>query len=179
MSAFLQSASVAVCFGHLSWPQIISHVDVIMQLAETQRAKGRPAYAAFVCDDLVRKQFARRAEKRDPNLDIGKEIQTVNKELLEQVQQRLESVLTATGMNNSSSSSGSQANVADVADSAASKQLVADAFHKGRAGFEAAGADSGADYGQGSSYAQRTGQRRIRQRRQRRTRRANSELAAE
>ncbi|CAE8721468.1 unnamed protein product [Polarella glacialis] len=131
MSAFLRYAAVAVCFGHLSWPQIISHVDVIMQLAETERTKGAPAYAAFVYDVLARKQFARRAEKKDPNLDIGKEIQTVNKELLEQVQQRLESVLTAAGMNNSSSSSGSQANVAAAADSAASKQLAAaDAFRK-------------------------------------------------
>ncbi|CAE8612287.1 unnamed protein product [Polarella glacialis] len=131
MNAFLRYAAVAVCFGHLPWPQIISHVDVIMQLAEVERTKGRPAYAAFVYDDLVRKNFARHAEKKDSNLDIGKEIQTVNKELLEQVQQLLESVLTAAGMNNNSSSSGSQANVADAADSAASKQLAAaDVFQK-------------------------------------------------
>ncbi|CAE8618289.1 unnamed protein product, partial [Polarella glacialis] len=107
-STFLRYATVAVGFGHLSWPQIISHVDVIMQPAEAELTKGRPAYAAFVYDDLVRKQFALRAEKKDPNLDIGNQIQTVNKELFEQVRQQLESVLTAAGMNNNSSGSGSQ-----------------------------------------------------------------------
>ncbi|CAE8721829.1 unnamed protein product, partial [Polarella glacialis] len=117
-STFLRYATVAVGFGHLSWPQIISHVDVIMQPAEAELTKGRPAYAAFVYDDLVRKQFALRAEKKDPNLDIGNQIQTVNKELFEQVRQQLESVLTAAGMNNNSSGSGSQVKVADAAGAA-------------------------------------------------------------
>ncbi|CAE8586623.1 unnamed protein product [Polarella glacialis] len=96
-----------------------------MQLAEAELTKGRPAYAFFVYGDLVRKQFALHAEKKDLNLDSGNEIRTVNKELFEQVKPQLESVLTAAGMNNNSFGSGSQAKVADAADSAASKHLAA------------------------------------------------------
>ena len=69
-----------------------------MQIAHAAMVKGRPPYEAFLYDDLQRRQWSRRAEKRDPGLAIAVECRLVDKVLMETVESRLSTVLTAAGM---------------------------------------------------------------------------------
>ena len=67
MVAFL----VAVATQQLAWVDVLAHVDVVMQLAEQERLKGRPPFLALVYEELMRRNWARRAEKGDPDLNIN------------------------------------------------------------------------------------------------------------
>lgn len=78
--------------------QASAHQDVILQLAEQERLKSKPPYAAFLYDEMARRQWARRAEKRDPTCDLKSESHKIDKDLLEVVQQRLASVLQQAGI---------------------------------------------------------------------------------
>jgi hypothetical protein len=53
---------------------------------------------AFLYDDLLRRQWARRADKRDPSLDITAESQKIDKDMLELARQRLSQVLQEVGL---------------------------------------------------------------------------------
>lgn len=94
--------------------------------------KARPPYAAFLYDELARRQWARRAEKRDPSWELSKDVLKVDKDLLEMVHQRLSSVLQQAGVEQSTGSGGGSAAVQHLAAAEAaqkraeqvSKQLV-------------------------------------------------------
>ena len=89
VAAFVRYATTAVATGQMTWPVVFGHLDVVLQ----EKIKGRAAYLAFLYDDLVRRQWARRAEKRDPSLDILAESQKVDKDMLELARQRVSSWL--------------------------------------------------------------------------------------
>lgn len=59
-------AVAAVSVDHWQIAQALARQDVILQLAEEERLKSKPPYAAFLYDEMARRQWARRAEKRDP-----------------------------------------------------------------------------------------------------------------
>ena len=73
--AFLRYAIVAVATGHMAWPTAlaVAHMDIVLQLAEQERMKGNRPFLAFLYEELLRKSWARRAEKGDPALDIAAE----------------------------------------------------------------------------------------------------------
>ena len=122
---------MAVACEHMSWPTALVHLDVISQLAEAERLKGRSPYVAFIYDQMVRQQWARRAEKKDPSSDIVRESEKVGKELLHVVYQRCANVLEEAGMgSNPGSASGmgnahAMANVVGPSEAAAQKILAA------------------------------------------------------
>ena len=122
---------MAVACEHMSWPTALVHLDVISQLAEAERLKGRPPYVAFIYDQMSRQQWSWRAEKKDPSLDIVGEAQRVDKELLDVVYQRCANVLEEAGMgSNPGSASGmgnahAMANVVGPSEAAAQKILAA------------------------------------------------------
>lgn len=68
--------------SQLSWPSVLAHMDIVLQLAEQERLKSNRPFLAFLYEELLRKSWARRAEKSDPALDIAAEAQKVDKDLL-------------------------------------------------------------------------------------------------
>ena len=67
VAASTRYATTAVATKQVTWTVTLGHLDVVLQICEQEKIKGRAAYLAFLYDDLVRRQRARRA---DPLLDI-------------------------------------------------------------------------------------------------------------
>ena len=129
--ALMRYAIVLVAIKQLTWPDVVSHVDIVMQLAEQERLKGRPPYLAFVYEEIVRSNFARRAEKRDPDLKISQETQRVDKDILDIARHRLADVLKDAGMEGSSEGGMLNAKVSMTAEALIIKQAaVSDAARK-------------------------------------------------
>ena len=101
LGAFMRYAAVAVATQQLSWSDVLSHIDVVTHLAEQERQKGHPPFLAFVYEELMRKNWSRRAEKSDPDLNISQEIQRVDKDVLDIARHRLGEVLKEAGMDGS------------------------------------------------------------------------------
>ena len=97
-AAFNRYALVAVTLGHLSWPMVLSHVDVIMRMAEDCRMQNVSPYVAILYDDLLRKSIAQRAQRKDPDLKMDEIFKSCVKEIREAAQQRLSHVLAAAGL---------------------------------------------------------------------------------
>ena len=96
--AFLRYAVVAVATDQLTSSTVLSHMDVVMQLAEQERQKGNRPYLAFLYDELLRKNWSRRAEKRDPELKIADEAQRIDRDIVDVARHRLSEVLRETGL---------------------------------------------------------------------------------
>eukprot|EP00435_Cladocopium_sp_Y103_P042868 s429_g11.t5 len=96
--SFMRYAVVAVATGHLSWPVVLAHVDNVLQLVEQERMKGNRPFLAFLYEELLRKNWARRAEKNDPSLDIAAEAQKIDKDLLDIARHRLAEVMKEAGL---------------------------------------------------------------------------------
>ena len=74
-AAFWRWAVAAVAAQHITLPQVLAHQDVVLQICEQERLRSRPPYAGFLYDEMARKQWSRRAEKKDPSFDLGSEVQ--------------------------------------------------------------------------------------------------------
>ena len=96
--AFLRYAVVAVATEQLSWPTVLAHMDIVLQLTEQERMKGNRPFLAFLYEELLRKSWARRAEKGDPALNISAEAQKVDKDLLDIARHRLVEALKEAGL---------------------------------------------------------------------------------
>jgi hypothetical protein len=97
-AAFLRYAVVAVALKHMSLPAVLSYMNVIYQIAESERAAGNSPYLAILYDDLLRRDFQRRAERRDPTFDLLEAVQRIDKQILQAARTRLSSVLSAAGL---------------------------------------------------------------------------------
>ncbi len=80
----------------------MAHLDIIMRLAEEARAAGDSIFLPILYDQLLRKNLADRALKRDPELDIEAEFTKVNKEVLALARSRLAITLDAAGVKDKS-----------------------------------------------------------------------------
>ena len=124
----------------MTWPVVFGHLDVNLQICEQEKIKGRAPYLAFLYDDLLRRQWARGADKRDPSLDIAMESQKIDKDILELARQRLSQVLQEVGIQDdvsqqmpsaaTSSTTSSSADVARQLAAAEQAQKRADAASK-------------------------------------------------
>ena len=124
-AAFNRYALVAVTLGHLSWPMVLSHVDVIMRMAEDCRMQNVSPYIAILYDDLLRKSIAQRAQRKDPDLKMDEIFKSCVKEIREAAQQRLSHVLAAAGLTmRGSSAQLPQSEQAVAADGALAKQAA-------------------------------------------------------
>jgi hypothetical protein len=88
-------APFQIALKQLTWCQALCHADVISQLAEEERQDGRPPFAAFLYDELLRRQLEKRASRSDPSLNLDEVFLTVDKTLLAVARQRLAGVLRA------------------------------------------------------------------------------------
>ena len=73
-------------------------MDIALQLTEQGRMKGNRPFLAFLYEELLRKSWARRAEKGDPALDIAAEAQRVDKDLVDIARHCLSEVLKESGL---------------------------------------------------------------------------------
>ena len=72
-------SNVAVATGQLTWPSVLGHVDNVLQLAEQEQMKGnRPFVSYKLCEELLQKNWARRAEKNDPSRNIQADAQKID-----------------------------------------------------------------------------------------------------
>eukprot|EP00435_Cladocopium_sp_Y103_P046529 s1987_g13.t1 len=129
-AAFWRWAAAAICADHWQIAQALAHQDVILQLAEQERLKSKPPYAAFLYDEMARRQWARRAEKRDPTFDLKLEAHKIDKDLLEVVHQRLASVLQQAGVDGAARGSRDQSVLSQQLASAEAAQKKAEQAQK-------------------------------------------------
>ena len=122
---FCRSDRVAT--SQLSLQSAMIHLDIVLQLVEQEHLKGDPPFAAFLYDERLRKNWARRAEKGDPGLDIPAEAQQVDTDILDIARHRLSEVLKAAGLSEGAGASrGSASSMpASAVDEVLSRQSAA------------------------------------------------------
>ena len=131
--AFIKYAGVAVSVGQLSWASVLGHLNTVMRMAEEERVLGMSPYLAILYEDMLRKQFSIRAEQKDPELDIPKEVLKPDKQVLLAAQARLDVVLHSAGLFKGARGSAQHALFGDMSalESAVAKQAsAADALTK-------------------------------------------------
>jgi hypothetical protein len=98
-ASFLRYAIVAEALGQTSRAWSLNHLMMVTRLAEEQRLseEGTP-FLALVYDDLRRRNWASRAERKDSSLDILKESALRDEPILLAAKQRLGQVLSAAGV---------------------------------------------------------------------------------
>ena len=126
-AVFTRYAVAAVAMNHLSWATIIAHIDIITRLSEEARVAGKSQYLAILYDDLVRRDWASRAIKKDPALSISVEATVLNERIYEVAKTRLSQVLEGAGVRAEGNDSGADHNMAHVAsaESVLAKQQAA------------------------------------------------------
>jgi len=110
VSAYIRYSAVAVCVGHLTWQDIVAHLQIVAQLYEAERMKGSAGtpQLAFVYDEFLRREIARRAERNDMTLDMRVVFLSECKEVKDLAKARLAGVLSLARVGSiSASSSGS------------------------------------------------------------------------
>ena len=70
-AAFQRFTVVAVATGQWTWAMVSCHIDTIMSIAEQERLSAGSALTAVLYDDLIRKSWATRSQRRDPSLDLA------------------------------------------------------------------------------------------------------------
>ncbi|CAK0804488.1 unnamed protein product [Prorocentrum cordatum] len=82
---------------------MICHHDLIMQLAESERAAGSPPLLAVIYDEMARKAWSSRAARKDPEFVLDDLVQVQDKPVLTAARGRLASVLRTAGIQDSDS----------------------------------------------------------------------------
>ena len=103
-AVFSRYSVAAVSMGHLNWATVMAHIDVVMRISEESRVAGASQYLAIIYDDLIRRDWAGRAIKRDPALNIPVEALIMNKEVFEVAKTRLSQVLEGAGVHDDGTS---------------------------------------------------------------------------
>jgi len=96
VAAFQRYATTAVATGQLNWTLVSCHIDVVMSVAE--QVRPLTPLTAILYDDMVRKNWAYRAERRDPSLKLCEVMSVIDKTVLEAAKQRIEATLKAAGV---------------------------------------------------------------------------------
>ena len=65
--------------GQLTWSSVVAHLDAMIILRESEWQQGRQPYLAFVHGVMHRGNLARRADSKDPEWDLVKELATLGK----------------------------------------------------------------------------------------------------
>eukprot|EP00971_Amphidinium_carterae_P352537 6492642-Amphidinium_carterae.1 len=104
VATFQRYSLVAEAMSQFSRKAACCHLHTVLRLAEEERIAGGSPYLAILYDDLLRKQFARRAQQHDPQLDISSEVQQTDKAVLASARSRLEATLQAAGLKHSAGS---------------------------------------------------------------------------
>jgi hypothetical protein len=98
-ASFMRYAIVAEALGQVKRVWVLNHLLLIQRIAEEQRIAddGNP-YLALVYDEMRRKSWAHRAERRDSSLDLLKESALKDEHIFQAAKQRLVQVLSSSGV---------------------------------------------------------------------------------
>ena len=86
---------MAISMKQLTLTAMFMHTNVICQLYEEQRLANESLYLPLLYDEFLRKQVARRAEQRDPDLDLETVFVKLDQTILETCKSRLSSVISS------------------------------------------------------------------------------------
>lgn len=102
--AFLKMIIVLVSTEMLPWSTVMTYWGTLLKLAEEERGEGGHVsrFLTILYDDLQRKSWSHRSERKDPGLDIAVEAQKPQRTILEAARQRLGPVLKAANLQNRS-----------------------------------------------------------------------------
>ena len=97
----------AVATGYLTQMSAWGHLNVVMRISEEARVTNVHHVALAVSyGEMMRKNWAARAKRCDPDLSIETEAWRIDKEILETAQSRLSQVVVAAGLKASYKNSG-------------------------------------------------------------------------
>ena len=85
------------CSMGRSMVEVCAHCDVVAQMVATEREEARSGYLAAFYDELRRRQWAARAAKSDPNLNLADSLSRIDWPLL-MARTRLDAALQAAGI---------------------------------------------------------------------------------
>jgi len=129
--AWMRFGTAAVAAGQWTLPQVIAHLDTVMQLSEQEKASGGTMFTALVYDELVRRSWEQRAFRRDSTLRIGEAVLEVNGPILAAARARLASTLSAAGVAETSPQSqaiSASAGASELESTLAKQQAAMDAI---------------------------------------------------
>ena len=110
LPCFLRYATVARCSSQLSFVAIMGHISTISKIVEdTKTQQLSSVHLALLYDEHRRRDWCRRAERKDTSLDIDAESWKVSEPLLQAVTTRLNATMSAAGLQGRSASSASNA----------------------------------------------------------------------
>ena len=96
---FLRYSMVALATKQLKLQDIFGHMQTVTRIEIDVRGKSKnPTAFAILYDEMRRKNWASRAERGDPTLDISTEAWSIDEELLKSVGSRLQHTLEAAGV---------------------------------------------------------------------------------
>jgi len=131
--AWMRFGTAAVAAGQWTLPQVIAHLDTVMQLSEQERASGGTVFTALVYDELVRRSWEQRAFRRDSTFRLGEAVLEVNGPILAAARARLASTLTAAGVAETvqqSQAVSASAGASELESTLAKQQAAMDAIAK-------------------------------------------------
>ena len=96
MGAFLKYAAAAMGMKQLTISQVLSYLNVIAKIYEEEKNSNGCCLVAILYGDVFRKTVSRRAEAKDPELDMDDAFAKTDISILEACKARVESVARAT-----------------------------------------------------------------------------------
>jgi hypothetical protein len=100
-ATFLRYSAVAIAFGQLTLPAVLTYLNLVYQIVEEEKSSGNSAFLAILYDDMLRRDIAKRVERRDPTLVLIDEVQKVNMQIMQAARTRLGTVLENAGITKS------------------------------------------------------------------------------
>ena len=107
--AYWRATCVAVPMGQWTWSQSVTHCDTVARLWEEEKHTSS-SYTALLYDDMVRKSWARRAERCDPTFDMEVMTKVIDAPILAAARSRILMVLGAAGISDTGASTGTGQN---------------------------------------------------------------------
>jgi hypothetical protein len=125
-ATFMRYAAVAIVFNQWTLPAVLTYMNLIYQIVEEEMSSGNSAFLAILYDDLLRRDFSKRAERRDPTFVLADEVQRVNKQIMQAARTRLGTVLETAGITRVKTDPAATAFGASSASSASLGQMAAE-----------------------------------------------------
>lgn len=126
LSCFTKYSIAAICCEQLTFSAILGHITTICRIVEDKKSScTNSVHLALLYEEHRGKDWAKRAERKDPSLSIDTEAWFISEDLLRSVSTRLKSTMVAAGLNSNSESSGANAESSSAATIASKESALA------------------------------------------------------
>ena len=129
-ATFMRFGIAATAAGQWQMSEVLTHIDVILQLSEQEKAAGQSPFVALVYDEMVRRSWELRALRRDSTFTVANVVCDVDKTVLVSARSRVDSVLRAAGLGEPGPEIPAAAVASDVESVLAKQQAAMDALQK-------------------------------------------------